>query len=263
MKRRTLLMTLGASLLGSAGCLGASSGGDNNTTQQTTEPSPTQRTESTPSLRSLNTTTGEATDTPVETGLSTARSTESPTSQAYTRQTTTSPVVSSTTGLEQPPTQQTPLETETPANVGQVEGASWSAEESPQITGRIGKRSQLEEGDRPHLIQIWNDASTTRTIHFSLAPIDSPKRPIFEVAYQLKADSYANLKLMISSDFVANAGVSAESTRLVAKIPSDLVDCNESSTYIVARSDGTFDWSYFTTDMGCELMDTTTDGTTT
>lgn len=237
--RRDFVLSLSLGTTGFlAGCLGSGQSGGESTSQDTTANEPQSPT---------GTATKSTSQITSETATSTSTSRTDQTSTAQT----SSPIATVTTdGIE------------TPSNVGEAEGASWSAEESPQITGRIGKRSQLEEGDRPHLIQIWNDASTTRTIHLSLTPTNSPKRPIFEEAYQLKADSYAELKLMIPDDFVAKAGVSAGSTQPVAEIPSELVDCNESSTYIVARSDGSFDWSYFTTEMGCELIDTTTDVTT-
>lgn len=263
MKRRAFLLMAGAGLLGSAGCLGASNGGDRNTSQQTTEQSPTPRMESTAAPRRSNTTIGEPTHSPAEPRFSATKSTESPTTYTDTQQNTYSPANSSTTGFEQSQTEQTPIETETMSLVGQAEGASWSAEENPQVTGRIGSRSHLEEGDIPHSIQIWNDASTTRTIHLSLIPDGNPKQPVFEKTYRLNPDSYVSLELMISDDFVAKVGVNTERIRPVAEISSDSVDCNESTTYIAVRSDGAFDWSYFTTQELCanERNRTTTNGT--
>lgn len=158
------------------------------------------------------------------------------------------------TDSEQLSNTQTQLETANMGNVGQVPGASWSTKENPQTTGHIGTQSRLEEGDRPHLIQIWNDASSTRTIFFSLVPIDNPSKSVFENEYQLKPDSYAQMKLMRYNDYLVRIGVDDGDINSVAKVPSDLVDCNQSSTYIAVRDNGRVEWSYFTTDEGCKTL---------
>ena len=136
------------------------------------------------------------------------------------------------------------------------EGENWSEKDRPQETVTVGDPSQIDQYDMPHSILIWNDNADPRTIQVNLVPLSSQKSNSFQRSFRLKPDSYAVVKIARYQSYTLKVGSSGKSIATVTKLRKDLIDCNDLSTHVAVRSDGSVDSTTFSTEMLCEMSTT-------
>jgi|GEM_PF-6275076 len=120
-----------------------------------------------------------------------------------------------------------------------------SNETFPQTTARVTDSDPSTDGSAT--ILVWNDAETTRRIRAAITERNSGVS-VFRKTYPVEADAYIEIELTKPGKYTLGVGSDDGES---ATIEFFVDTCNSERITVAIRGDGTVNWEWLSTAVGC------------